>query len=48
MRPQIEWSLISCMELVRRDHGVVYSDRVVPVLMYGIGEKLVRRDHDVV
>jgi hypothetical protein len=36
---QIEWSLISCMELVRRDHGVVYSDRVVPVLLYGIGEK---------
>jgi hypothetical protein len=25
---QIEWSMISCMELVRRDHGVVYKDRV--------------------
>ena len=36
---QIEWSMISCMELVRRDHGVVYKDRVVHVLMNRIGKK---------
>jgi hypothetical protein len=29
----------SCMGLVRRDHGVVSTDRVAPFLMYGIGEK---------
>jgi hypothetical protein len=27
-------SLVSCMELVRRDHGVVYKDRVVHGLMH--------------
>jgi hypothetical protein len=25
--------------LVRRDHGVVKTDRIVPCLMYGISEK---------
>jgi hypothetical protein len=29
---QIEWSLVSCMGLVRRDHDVVWTDRVVHVL----------------
>ena len=33
---QIEWSLVSCMKLVRRDHDV-YT--VVYGLMYGIGVK---------
>jgi hypothetical protein len=33
---QIEWSLVSCMKLVRRDHDV-YT--VVYGLMYGISEK---------
>jgi hypothetical protein len=27
------------MELIRGDHGVVYTDRVVSGFMYGIGEK---------
>jgi hypothetical protein len=28
------------MELIRGDHGVVYTDRVVSGFMYGIGEKI--------
>ena len=36
---QIKWFLFSCIGLVRRDHDVVLTDRVVPGLMYGIGEK---------
>ena len=36
---QIEWSMVSYMELVRRDHGVVYKDRVVHGLMHRIGKK---------
>ena len=35
----IEWSLVSCMELVRRDHGVLLTDKVVRGLMYGIVDK---------
>jgi hypothetical protein len=33
---QIEWSLVSCMGLVRRDHDVVWTDIMVTGLMYGI------------
>jgi hypothetical protein len=34
-----QWSLVSCMGLVRRDHDVVLTDRVVPGFMHIIGEK---------
>jgi hypothetical protein len=36
---QIKWSMISYMELVRRDHGVVYTDRVPTGLVHDTDEK---------
>ena len=36
---EIECLLVSCMGLVKRDHGVVLTDRVVTGLMNRVGEK---------
>jgi hypothetical protein len=36
---QIKWSMISYMELARREHGVVYTDRVLTGLVHETDEK---------
>jgi hypothetical protein len=36
---QIKWCMISYMELMRRDHGVVYTDRVLTGLVHDTDEK---------